>query len=132
MRGWIGAGKDRAAISIVPFVTTVLASTNPGTSDEHAVHARWLGDGAAVRMVRLSDPSSRPIMSRKKLIQPGEKVGLKLIQAQRSLLLDALLLVPKEVERAIRTTPAHEPLMFTLDDLDDLAGHVAAGANHAG
>ena len=67
----------------------------------------------------------------KKIIQPGEKVGLKLTQAQRSLLLEALLLIPKEVERAIRSTPVHEPLMFTLDDLEDLAGHVAAGANHA-
>ncbi|WP_435017965.1 plasmid pRiA4b ORF-3 family protein [Tundrisphaera sp. TA3] len=70
-------------------------------------------------------------MAQKKQIQPGEMVGLKLTQAQRALLLDALLLIPKEVEWAIRTTPADEPLMFTLDDLDDLSGHVAAGANHA-
>src|SRR3954471_2192696 len=67
----------------------------------------------------------------KKIIKPGEKIGLKLTQAQRSLLLDALLLIPKEVEQAIRSTPASEPLMFTLDDLEDLAGHVAASANHA-
>src|SRR4051794_4780460 len=67
----------------------------------------------------------------KKRIQPGERVGLKLTQAQRSLLLEALPLIPKEVERAIRSTPAHEPLMLTLDDLGDLAGHVAAGAKHA-
>ena len=33
--------------------------------------------------------------------QEGEKVGLKLTQAQRSLLLEALLLIPKEVEQAI-------------------------------
>jgi hypothetical protein len=70
-------------------------------------------------------------MTRKKNIKPGEKVGLKLTQAQRSLLLEALLLIPKEVERAIRSSPASEPLMLTLDELDDLAGHVAAGANHA-
>ena len=70
-------------------------------------------------------------MTRKKLIKPGEKVGLKLTQAQRSILLDALLLIPQEVERAIRSTPAQEPLMLTLGDLDDLAGHVAAGAVHA-
>lgn len=70
-------------------------------------------------------------MTREKIIQPGEKVGLKLTQAQRSLLLEALLLIPKGVERAIRSTPAHEPLMFALHDLEDLAGHVAASANHA-
>jgi hypothetical protein len=71
-------------------------------------------------------------MARKKLIKPGEKLGLKLTQAEHKLLLDALLLVPREVERAIRSTPVQEPLMLTLDDLDDLAGHVAASANHAG
>jgi hypothetical protein len=70
-------------------------------------------------------------MTRKRLIHLSEKVGLKLTEAQRSLLLDFLLLIPKEVERAIQTTPVDEPLMLTLGDLDDLAGHVAAGANHA-
>ena len=70
-------------------------------------------------------------MTGKKPIQPGEKVGLRLTQAQRSLLLEALLLMPKGVERAIRSTPVDDPLMLTLDDLDDLAVHVAATANHA-
>jgi hypothetical protein len=70
-------------------------------------------------------------MTRKKVIKPGEKVGLKLTQAQRSLLLDALHMISKEIERAIQTTPVDEPLMLTLGDLDDLAGHVAAGASHA-
>ena len=70
-------------------------------------------------------------MTGKRRIQPGEKVGLKLSQAQRDLLLESLLLIPREVEEAIRSTPSGEPLMFTLDELDDLAGHVAAAANHA-
>jgi hypothetical protein len=74
---------------------------------------------------------AEPIMPRKKMIQAGEKVGLKLTQAQRSLLLEVLLLIPKEVEKDIRSTPVNDPLMLTLDDLDDLAGHVAAAANHA-
>jgi hypothetical protein len=70
-------------------------------------------------------------MTRKRCIRPGEKVGLKLTQAQRDLLLVSLVLIPREVEEAIRSTPSGEPLMFTLDELDDLAGHVAAAANHA-
>ena len=70
-------------------------------------------------------------MTGKRRIRPGEKVGLKLTQAQRGLLLESLLLIPREVEEAIRSTPSGEPLMFTLDELDDLAGHVAAAANHA-
>jgi hypothetical protein len=71
-------------------------------------------------------------MTRKKPIEPGEKFGLKLTPAQRSLLIEASLPIPKEVEQAIRSTPVNDPLMLTLDDLDDLAGHVAANANHAG
>ena len=70
-------------------------------------------------------------MTWKRRIRPGEKVGLKLTQAQRDLLLESLVLIPREVEEAIRSTPSGEPLMFTLDELDDLAGHVAAAANHA-
>ena len=70
-------------------------------------------------------------MTWKRRIRPGEKVGLKLTQAQRDLLLVSLVLIPREVEEAIRSTPSGEPLMFTLDELDDLAGHVAAAANHA-
>lgn len=67
----------------------------------------------------------------KKLINHGEKVGLELTQAERKLLLEGLVILHSEVEEAIRSTPPGEPAMLTLDDLDDLAGHVAAEANHA-
>jgi predicted nucleotidyltransferase len=70
-------------------------------------------------------------MARKRRIQAGEKIGLKLTQAERNLLLDALLLLPEEVEQAVHATPPSGPLMLSLDELDDLAGHVAAAANHA-
>ena len=70
-------------------------------------------------------------MARKRRIQADEKIGLKLTQAERHLLLHALLLPPKGVEQAVRATPPSEPLMLSLDELDDLAGHVAAAANHA-
>ena len=66
----------------------------------------------------------------KKLIKPGEKVGLKLTQTQQSLILDAQLPLSKEVEEALRSTQPGEPLMLTLDDLEDLAGCVAAETNH--
>lgn len=48
------------------------------------------------------------------------------------LLLDEIFPLPKEDERAVRDTPPSEPVMLSLDDPDDLAGHVAAQANHAG
>ncbi len=70
-------------------------------------------------------------MARKRRIQPVEKVGLKLTQAERHLLLEGLLRPPKGFEQAVQATPPSEPLMFSLDELDDLAGHVAATANHA-
>ena len=37
----------------------------------------------------------------------------------------------EEYEEAIRSTPTAEPIMLTLDEWDDLGGHIAAEANHA-
>jgi hypothetical protein len=71
------------------------------------------------------------LMPRKKVIRPGEKVGLRRTQTERTLLLESLVLIPEEVEKVVRSTPASGPLLLTLDGLDDLAGHVAAQANHA-
>jgi hypothetical protein len=69
-------------------------------------------------------------MTRKKQIQPDDKIGLKLTQAERKLLLDGLNMLPKEHQQAIKGTPVNEPVMLTLDDLDDLGGYVAAEVNH--
>jgi hypothetical protein len=66
----------------------------------------------------------------KKQIQCGEKVPLKLTAAQRTLIVDEVTCLDQEYERTIRRTPLTEPLMMTLDELDDLAGFVAAEANH--
>ena len=41
----------------------------------------------------------------KKLIQPGEKVGLELTQTERKLLLTGLVFLHEDVEAAIRSTP---------------------------
>jgi hypothetical protein len=69
-------------------------------------------------------------MRRKKQIQPDEKIALKLTQAQRTLLLNDLTLLPTEYETAIAATTANEPVMLTLDELEDLGGYIAAEANH--
>jgi pRiA4b ORF-3-like protein len=66
----------------------------------------------------------------KKLVGPGEKVGLKLTAAERTLLLEELNCLPPEYERGIRSTETSKPIMLTLDELDDLGGSVAAEANH--
>jgi len=66
----------------------------------------------------------------KKKIRYGEKVPLKLTAAQRTLIVDELTCLDQECEQTIRHTPLTESIMMTLDELDDLAGFVAAEANH--
>jgi hypothetical protein len=70
-------------------------------------------------------------MTWKKLIKRGERVGLELTRAERKLLLTGLVFIHRHVEEAIRSTPLGEPVMITLGDLEDMAGHVAGEANHA-
>jgi hypothetical protein len=66
----------------------------------------------------------------KKQIQSGEKVGLKLTQAERKLVLDELLCLDDEHEEIVRTTPTSKPVMMTLDELDNFGEYVVAEANH--
>jgi len=68
-------------------------------------------------------------MTRKKQRKPGEKVGLTLTQAERMLLLNAMHGLTEEIRDVMRATPTAQPVMLTLDNLDDLEGHVAAEAN---
>jgi Plasmid pRiA4b ORF-3-like protein len=69
-------------------------------------------------------------MTEKTHIHPDEKIGLKLTGAERKLILEGLIHIDDELAVPIRNTPANAPVMLTLDDLDDLAGCVAAEANH--
>ena len=71
------------------------------------------------------------IMTWKRRIKRGEKVGLDLSPDERKLLLTGLVFLYDDVEEAIRSTPPGREVMLTLGDLDDLAGHVAGEANHA-
>ena len=67
-------------------------------------------------------------MTRKKQMKPGEKVGLTLTQAERTLLLNAMHGLTEEIRDVMRATPTAQPVMLTLDNLDDLEGHVTAEA----
>ena len=59
----------------------------------------------------------------------GQRLGLRLSRADRDLLCD--ILIDPEIEDRIRNAPARQrSVMFTLDELDTLAGWVAAEANH--
>ena len=68
-------------------------------------------------------------MNRRKQIEPGSKVGLKLTAAERKLLLD-LTCLDDNYAQVIRDTPTGEPVQFTLDDWEDFGGYIAAEANH--
>jgi hypothetical protein len=65
------------------------------------------------------------LMTWKRRIKRGEKVGLELSPEERKLLLTGLVFLHREVEMAIRSAPPGGEVMLTLSDLDDLAGHVA-------
>ena len=69
-------------------------------------------------------------MPTRKQVQPGKQLPLKLTAAERKLLLDEFIVTGMEYERMLRSTPADQPMMMSLDDLDDLGGYVAAESNH--
>ena len=67
---------------------------------------------------------------RKKHIQPGEKIGLKLTPTERSAILEDLRCLDPQHEQLIQEAGAGKPVMMTLDELEDLVGYIAAEANH--
>ncbi len=69
---------------------------------------------------------------RRKRIKPGQLVDVRLTPQERDLILERML-IDDEMEGCLRgATPRGSNLVvrLTLDDVDDLAGHVAAEANH--
>lgn len=69
-------------------------------------------------------------MPNRKQVRPDEKLPLKLTAAERKLVLDGLTCLDQGIEQIVRDTPTGQPVLMTLDDLDDFGGYVAAEANH--
>jgi hypothetical protein len=69
-------------------------------------------------------------MSAKKQERSHETLPLKLTAAEKKLVLEGLIYLDREIERIVKDTPAGQPVKMTLDDLTELAGSVAAEANH--
>jgi len=69
-------------------------------------------------------------MPQRKQIKPGEKVGLKLTAAERRVIVNDVTCVDQDYVQTIQGTPPGKPVHFTLDELDDLGGYIAAEANH--
>jgi hypothetical protein len=73
-----------------------------------------------------SNPGNR------KPLPSGSKVTLDLTPAERDLLLEHLVILDDLTDRLSPESAAHEASpAFTLDELHELADHVAAAANHA-
>ena len=72
-------------------------------------------------------------MKHRKQITIGEKVPLELTERERDLITKHTFAGNNLTDRLrIMPSPGHRPIYrFTLDDLDELAGYVAAEANHA-
>jgi repressor LexA len=68
----------------------------------------------------------------RKHIMPGERVVLTLSVVERDLIVERTFIDPEMEERlrGAQTFGSKLVVDLTLDDVDDLAGHVAAQANH--
>ena len=63
-------------------------------------------------------------------IKPGQKLELDLTPAERKTILENLTLLPPEYEAMLKKVHPEQPLLLTLDDLEDFSGYVAAESNH--
>ena len=72
-------------------------------------------------------------MKRRKRIAVGEKIPLELTERERDLIMKHTFAGNNLTDRLRAVpSPGQRPFYrFTLDDLDELAGYVAAEANHA-
>ena len=78
-------------------------------------------------------PTRASALQERKRIRPDEKLSLDLDNRERELIL-AHTFADDQLTRRLRVVPRPgEPAVyrFTLGELDDLAGYVAAEANHA-
>jgi len=76
-------------------------------------------------------PNEKPKMSPKRTyVQPGQKLELDLTPNERKAIRDHLTLLPPEYEHMLRNVHPEQPLLLTLDDLEDFSGYVAAESNH--
>lgn len=64
------------------------------------------------------------------VIKPGQKLELDLTPAERKPILESLTLLPPEYEAMLKKVHPEQPLLLTLDDLEDFSGYVAAESNH--
>jgi hypothetical protein len=69
-------------------------------------------------------------MTRKYFIGNEKKVGLELFVEEQTLILGVPVLIDERIAEFIRATAMGDPVLLTLDDLEDLSVYVAAAADH--
>lgn len=71
-------------------------------------------------------------MPRKRIsIKPGRKLELDLTPVERRAVLKDMIALPSDYRDMVANLHPEQPLLLTLDELDDFSGYVAAEANHA-
>lgn len=72
-------------------------------------------------------------MTKRRRIKAGEKVAVVFTARERTLVLEHTFASPEVAEplETARPTRGKYTVRYTLDDIDELLGHVAAEANHS-
>jgi len=71
-----------------------------------------------------------PLPPKRTYIKPDQKLELDLTPAERKAILENLTLLPPEYEAMLKKIHPEQPLLLTLDDLEDFSGYIAAESNH--
>jgi hypothetical protein len=111
----------------------VLASANPRSPAGYESAAlRFAGSWQLERRSNGQTVRGGPVKRRKR-IAVGEKIPLELTERERDLIMKHTFAGNNLTDRLrVVPSPGQRPFYrFTLDDLDELAGYVAAEANHA-
>ena len=126
----------RAFLGHVSRSPSVGLPTQPPGLDQ--IELGWVFVG---RLNRLFDPTGSTNENRmecfgvmscgRSAIDKNEKLGLRLTLAERKLILEDPIHIHDEIADPFRATPTGFPVLLTLDQLEDLGGHVAAEANHS-
>jgi hypothetical protein len=135
MLEWIGGSFDPESFSLVAVnqrLQQMFRSARKPATKRVAPKPKRAINGADLP-ARSSFPESRLPAPARKRIRPDEKIPLELSDHERELILKHTFAGDELIGRLrIVPKPAESPIYgFTLDDLDDLAGYVAAEANHA-
>jgi hypothetical protein len=134
MLEWIGGSFDPGPFSLAAVnhrLQQIFRSARKTAAKRVEPKPKRAADGAALPTRFFFRESGMPPQARKR-IRPDEKIPLELNDRERELILKHTFAGDELTGRLRVPKPGASPIYgFNLDDLDDLAGYVAAEANHA-